>query len=140
MPRSIQSSERLYAPTKLKTGYPSKFSKKLKTSPPTHLSTVVSYDTFLEQTVQRKMQTNFVICSEVSLKDQHGQFKISMQESKMISGKMISIPNSSALKQEVISTFGSHQFVKSEKVHALEKDFKKEKRSAFLLWSMTRCI
>lgn len=63
-----------YAPTKLKTGYPSKFEKKNKTKkqkPPTHSSTEVSYDIFLEQMAQRKIQTNFVICSDMSIKNWH---------------------------------------------------------------------
>ena len=56
-----------YAPTKLKTGYPPKFKKKKKIS---HSSTLVSYGTFLEQMPQRKTQTNFVIFSDMSLKNQ----------------------------------------------------------------------
>lgn len=53
------------APTKLKTGYPSKFKKTKNKKPPTHSSTLVSYDTFLEQMAQRKMQTKSVICSNI---------------------------------------------------------------------------
>lgn len=56
-----------YAPTKLKTGYPPKLKKK-KIS---HSSTEVSYGTFLEQMPQRKTQTNFVIFSDMSLKNHH---------------------------------------------------------------------
>lgn len=52
---SKQSKEiKGYAPTKLKTGCPSKFKK--NKNPPTHSSTEVSYDTFLEQMAQRETQ------------------------------------------------------------------------------------
>lgn len=67
MPRGTQNSQRKikgYASTKLKTGYPSKFKKKQnkKNPPPTHSSTDFSYETFLEQMAQRKLQTNFFTC------------------------------------------------------------------------------
>lgn len=104
-----------------------------KQKPPTHSSTAVSYDTFLEQMAQRKIQTNFVICSLtcqlktgilLSLKDQHKtatlrpvcKCKIWCKEKYQIT------LNSSVLKQEAIN------FVKSEKVHSQEKIFRQERR------------
>lgn len=77
MPRGTQSSQRkskAMPQLNWKTGYPSKFEKKKKTKkqkPPTHSSTEVSYDIFLEQMAQRKIQTNFVICSDMSIKNWH---------------------------------------------------------------------
>lgn len=69
------------APTKLKTGYPSKFFKKNPKNKklPTYSSTEVGYDTFLEQRLKEKCKQilSFALTWQLkisillSLKDQH---------------------------------------------------------------------
>lgn len=102
-----------YAPTKLKTGYPPKFKKKKKS--PTHQQKSVM--ALSEQMPQRKTQTNFVIFSDMSLKNHHKKLhtrvKMTYEKKKKKSGiktKQLKKLNSFVLQQQVISTLGSHPF------------------------------
>lgn len=71
MPRGTQSSQRKSKAMPQLNWKQDILQSLKKTKKPTHSSTGFSYDTFLEQMAQRKLQTNFVICSDMSLTHQH---------------------------------------------------------------------
>lgn len=140
MPRGTQSSQRKSKAMPQLTENRISFKVKKKKKQPTHSPTGFSYDTFLEQMAQRKLQTNFVICSNIchlhisiplSLKDQQ---KVVISRPACRSRRWfkekrkISTLNSFVLKREVISTLGSHQFWKVRKNTFSGKKLKRKKK------------